>query len=319
MNVDIDELFVYPYSDVVGIGALLGYLSENSYTAVVANMLDMFPEEPLSEVVDGEDALLKELCRFYDLSNVREEDYDLVGDVGNVRANRDVAILKNGITHTLFRWSAPLIKHPLIFLDDKLKPMDLSEHWVGNARIADFTGTLLHYKLLNRLFDAVRREVESRSYPNRGGKYDKYLAVLGKAPRLLVKTETARELESPNDLVGTRFMVLSEGYLRLVEKEDKADGNPAARHTARLSKAFLQAATQAAEGSRKVSDVQERLNQRTHEVRRLKRRLKRRIEQLNSVQQQLEGVVNSRSWRLLDGLSRARKKLRARIEHVVGR
>src|SRR4028119_1076508 len=46
--VDIDELFDYPYSDVVDLGSLLGYLNERSYTAVVAQMLDMFPEEPLS-------------------------------------------------------------------------------------------------------------------------------------------------------------------------------------------------------------------------------------------------------------------------------
>src|SRR5215208_1542844 len=45
---DIDELFDYPYSDVVSLGTLLGYLNERSYTAVAAQMLDMFPEEPLS-------------------------------------------------------------------------------------------------------------------------------------------------------------------------------------------------------------------------------------------------------------------------------
>src|SRR5215211_1917211 len=46
--VDIDELFDYPFSDVVGLKALLRYLSSNGYTAMVAHMLDMFPAEPLS-------------------------------------------------------------------------------------------------------------------------------------------------------------------------------------------------------------------------------------------------------------------------------
>ena len=40
--VDVDELFDYPFSDVVGLGALLRYLNENRYTAMVAHMLDMF-------------------------------------------------------------------------------------------------------------------------------------------------------------------------------------------------------------------------------------------------------------------------------------
>jgi hypothetical protein len=46
---DIDELVDYPYSDVVSLASLLRYLNSKSYTAVAAQMLDMFPEEPLSE------------------------------------------------------------------------------------------------------------------------------------------------------------------------------------------------------------------------------------------------------------------------------
>jgi hypothetical protein len=295
LNVDIDELFAYPYSDVVGIGALLGYLNDNSYTAVVASVLDMFPEEPLSHVVVGdEDEPLKELHRFYDLSDLLEEAYESVGDVGNVLANPDVPILRGGTRHTLFGMNSLLIKHPLIFLDGKLKPMDLSEHWVGDARIADFTGVLLHYKLLNRLYDAVRREVESRNYPNRWGKYDRYLKVLEGAPSLTIKTETARELEGTNDLVGTRFMVLSEEYMRFVQREDRRLGNPPERHTDRLSSAFFQAATEAKVQSR-----------RAWQTRRL-------TDTAASLQQQLEGVLASRTWRVLDGLNRRIRRARAR-------
>src|SRR5215208_557630 len=69
--VDIDELFDYPYSEVIGLGSLLGYLNSNSYTAVAAQMLDMFPEEPLSAREENlEDESLKELLRFYDISNI---------------------------------------------------------------------------------------------------------------------------------------------------------------------------------------------------------------------------------------------------------
>src|SRR5215211_2755457 len=69
--VDIDELFDYPYSDVVGLDSFLGYLTERSYTAVAAQMLDMFPEEPLSGREENlEDEPLKERHRFYDISNI---------------------------------------------------------------------------------------------------------------------------------------------------------------------------------------------------------------------------------------------------------
>ena len=44
---DIDELFDWPYSDVVDLQSLLRYLNDEGYTALMAQMLDMFPEEPL--------------------------------------------------------------------------------------------------------------------------------------------------------------------------------------------------------------------------------------------------------------------------------
>src|ERR687889_1852938 len=72
---DIDELFDYPYSDVIGLGSLLRYLNGNSYTAVVTQILDMFPEEPLSGSRAGTvpDEPLKQRHRFYDISNLRRE------------------------------------------------------------------------------------------------------------------------------------------------------------------------------------------------------------------------------------------------------
>src|SRR5215208_1513269 len=72
--VDIDELFDYPYSDVIGLDSLLGYLNSKSYTAVTAQMLDMFPEKPLSgKVGEPEEPSLKELHRFYDISRIKRK------------------------------------------------------------------------------------------------------------------------------------------------------------------------------------------------------------------------------------------------------
>ena len=293
LNVDIDELFAYPYMDVVGLDALLGYLNENAYTAVVANVLDMFPEKPLTDAAGGGDEPLRELHRFYDLSDLRDEEYGSVGDIGNHLANPDVPILRGGIRRTLFGLTPLLIKHPLIFWDGRLKPVDLSEHWVGDARLADFTGVLLHYKLLNGLYAAVRREVASRRYPNRWGKYDRYLRVLEASPKLEIMVDTARELKSTNDLVGTRFMVLSEEYVRFVGREDRRLGNPPERHAERLSEAFFRAAAEAREQGRKA-----------YETGRL-------TEAVASLQRQLEGVLASRTWRMLDGLNRRIRRLGA--------
>jgi hypothetical protein len=69
---DIDELFDYPYSDLVSLGAFLRYLRSRSYTALATQMLDMFPEEPLSGQSKSVDEPLKERHRFYDISNIKK-------------------------------------------------------------------------------------------------------------------------------------------------------------------------------------------------------------------------------------------------------
>src|SRR5919106_1380136 len=102
--VDIDELFDYPYSDVVGLDSFLGYLSSNSYTAVAAQMLDMFPEEPLSGREGNlEDEPLKERNRFYDISNISRRSIKRRHyRHNNALENDDIVIFSSGIRGPTF-------------------------------------------------------------------------------------------------------------------------------------------------------------------------------------------------------------------------
>src|ERR671920_1365335 len=126
--VDIDELFDYPYSDIVGLGSLLRYLNERSYTAVAAQMLDMFPEEPLSgsgRPSELPDEPLKERHRFYDVSNISRismRGHPLFRN--NTLESDEVEALRGGIRQTLFGFRANLTKLPLVFSDGRVTPFD---------------------------------------------------------------------------------------------------------------------------------------------------------------------------------------------------
>ena len=291
LYVDIDELFEYPYSDVVDLKAMLGYLNENSYTAVVSYMLDMFPEKPLSEEDPlTEYAHLKESHRFYDLSDVRTLSYHDIGDIGNVLANEEIEILRAGVQWRIFGIHPLLTKHPLVFLDEKLRPMDLSDHWAGNARVADFTGILLHYKLSANLYKLVRREVEERRYVNRRGKYDRYIKVLEKNPDLLIKSDTSKELRSVNDLVGSRIVTLSRQYMRFVEDEEKRKGSFSEEgRTERLLDAFF--------------------NTRA-EVATMAQELERKRQQKLALEKQMRLIRSLGVWKVLTTLSRVKTGVR---------
>jgi glycosyl transferase family 2 len=241
---DIDELFDYPYSDVISLRSLLGYLNSKSYTAVVAQMLDMFPEKPLVDRAGKLDEPLKELHRFYDISNFWRtritEDPRCPPD--NTYENKEIAVFSGGVRNTVFGNKTLLTKHPLVFLDGEVRPA--GPHWCGSARVADFTGVLFHYKFLEGFLHEQSKQAEIRT----GGgsaRYKKYLEVLEKTPSLSIKNETSRELKSVNDLVGTQFVSVSRQYMNFVESEAQRNGHYSEEnHLEWLLDAFLNAKTE---------------------------------------------------------------------------
>jgi len=340
LSADIDELFDYPYSDVVSLKALLGYLREHRYTAVVCHMLDMFPEEISSDtraVISDEP--LKKLHRFYDTSDVQAYDYDLFHELmGNVVSNEEIEVLLGGVQRRLFKISPLLTKHPLVFFEEGVRPIDQSEHWVGGARLADFTGLFLHYKLSASLYGLVRREIEKRTYPNRHGKYDKYLQVLESATQLVMKDETSKKLEDVNELVGGRFMVVSKEYMEFVGEEDRKQGNPPAANFDRLFEAFFSARSEARAQQAQTNGRTRRWTEEIAEIRaqRAENQAKWAQQQVlnaeqqtqnarqhaEEVRQQILSVQSSRAWKTLEMMSRAKTAalgaisvLRDRIAH----
>src|SRR5215207_2252532 len=135
---DIDELFDYPYSDVISLSSLLRYLNERTYTAVVAQMLDMFPEEPLSGSASSPDEPLKERHRFYDISNVKKmsiKEHPRTADTNNTYQSDDIEFYSGGIRPIIFDCVPPwLTRWTPTFSDGKLKHFTYDAHRVDDAR-----------------------------------------------------------------------------------------------------------------------------------------------------------------------------------------
>jgi hypothetical protein len=337
LYVDIDELFDYPYSDIVGLGSLLGYLNNNSYTAVVAQMLDMFPEKPLTGRADILDEPLKELHRFYDLSDLRWKSIKEHPKcrLSNTYGSDEIAALSGGIRLTVFGSSAFLTKHPLVFLDGKVK--SAIPHWCRNARVADFTGVLFHYKFLDGLLHKQATQAEARPSRGRSGgdvRYKQYLEVLEKAPSLSIRTDTSKELKSVNDLVGTRVMTVSRQYMEFVEREEQRNGYYSEdRRAERVLEAFFNAKAEVTalleekqtmaeqvkilrrgktkqEKLRREKTKQEKEKTRLEEEsKELKQRILQLVEQNQRLKGQLRDIHSSKSWQLLSILNRIRAQL----------
>lgn len=339
--VDIDELFDYPFSDVVSLGSLLGYLNQRSYTAVVAHMLDMFPEGAITGSSDRRDVPLRELHRFYDLSRVSVRSYQSEEGLGNVASNDSIKILQGGVQKELFGINPQLTKHPLVFHDGEIRAVDRSEHWAGAARLADFSGVLFHYKMLG-LNDLARREVIERRYVNRHGKYDKYLGALEQYPELTANSETARELESTNDLIGTNFNVVSAEYLDFVKeefmREETSEAGAGSRDSAyhhsrtkQLEQILRAYSVRTKFLERRRANMENRAGNLERRNETLSERLKNVQQQNHDRQRQLESELNelrqraqslgatlddmrsSRSWILLDRINKIKISLVRRL------
>jgi hypothetical protein len=340
--VDIDELFDYPYSDVVGLDSLLRYLNSNSYTAVVAQMLDMFPEKPLSGRAGNLDEPLKELHRFYDISDLRRRNIREHPRCppDNTYGGDDIAAFSGGVRLSAFGVNTFLTKHPLVFLDGEVKPVKPGPHWHSSARVADFTGVLLHYKFLDEyLHKQAEKAVREEHRKVKGTVwYKTILEALDRPAGLSITTDASRELKSVNDLVGTQFMSVSRQYMRFVESEEQRNGDHSeGRWSERLFEALFDAKAEVTWLAEQVENMREqnrtlRRVPNQAEMRKLRRQLEQMRRELEQVRREVEKVQllrrgeledirrlnreladikSSRGWKIANGINVALIKTRS--------
>lgn len=221
LNVDIDELFDYPGSDTVPLGALLGYLRRQGATAMVAYLLDMFARENVFG--DARTVDLKAEYPCYDLSDVEKVGYFAPEIAAFCDENRlsdpRVGCYFGGVRRRVFggrqRAQFLLTKHPLIFLDGELQPV-VHPHYSNRARLADVTGALLHYKFTPSFKAKVSESVASSRYTEFAQRqYDDYHQTLARRSRLVIDGPGRRTLRDVRQLVDEGFLHASAAFREL--------------------------------------------------------------------------------------------------------
>ncbi|AHY46454.1 Glycosyl transferase family 2 [Rubrobacter radiotolerans] len=316
LYLDIDEVFDYPYSDVVGLGELLRYLTRRAYTAVVTQMLEMFPDRTLTAADGGREDDLEATHRFYDLSDVALFEYPAVlhdRATNNLVSNPEIKLHRGGIQTTLSGHLTIGIKHALVFMDGRLDPVNTSIHWVGNARLADITGLVKHYRFTTDFYERALRAVQEESYGGGSAKYRKYIEALKDTPGLRLRREGARELRNVEQLVEERFLTVSADYLMLMDRLERAarpDGILRHRNY-RLEQAFSALRTH-----REKDPDREKKRRLEEEVRELEGRLlagQTAVERLEcdnaSLRADISEVRDSKVMKALVRLARLRRKV----------
>ncbi len=206
LNVDIDELFDYPFSSLVRLPALCSYLDQHAMTAMRAHMLDCFAPGLLGSREGLADALLQEQYPLYDLHDVTVIDEPEYFD-------NMLPAYVGGIRKTIFdRGDFWLTKHPLVKTGSGVRAFEDGEHHVTGARYADVTGVLLHYKFTPSFRAYVEESVRRGQHWNDSEEYRAYKDVLKKEPRLSLQQGTSRRWKGVDALVDEGFLMMSDAY-----------------------------------------------------------------------------------------------------------
>lgn len=302
---DIDELFDYPYSDIVGLNSLFRYLDSKAYTAVVAQMLDMFPAEPLANKRKKVDKPLKESHRFYDISNVKKKTMrETPQSRKNTIESDEVEVCFKGIRDTLFGTKPNLTKFPLVLSNGKVIPADGGDHTISGARVADLTCVLLHYKFVDQHFHKqVDQAVEEENYARNSAKYKMYKEVLDNSSSLQIMSETAQELTHTDELLENQFLVASEDYMNWVDaQERKLTLQNIGEEQRELAEAVLKSRASEREKILRIQQLERRLRKIKQTNRRNRKRVSLAVEhaeKLNFREQRLQKQVDHLKKRII--------------------
>ena len=211
---DIDELFDYPFSGELPLAGLLRYLHQRRFTAVVAQMLDMFSDLPLADVESAPDDRLKEKYAYFDITAVDKHPYEW-----SEWPRPEIAMHRGGIRLSVFGTNNGLTKAALVLMDGKVKPF-VEWHQAAGAAVADVSCVLMHYPFVSTFRQKVAEAVQTGRYgATTTDEYVGYARELARNPRLSMMRSSARRFTGLEALIADGFLIVSDEYVRWVRDQ----------------------------------------------------------------------------------------------------
>jgi len=165
LAVDPDEILEYFGSKKISLQTLIGDLEKNKFTGVVAYMLDMIPENKLSEIskTTFEESIKRNV--FYSLDDIYsygyyDKDCPIHGIIKNNKLNYENVEWKfGGIRKKYFGEECCLTKHPIFYYKNGVIPF-VHPHLTTGLSLADFTVVLKHYKFSGTYIEREKKLID---------------------------------------------------------------------------------------------------------------------------------------------------------------
>jgi len=206
--VDIDEFFSYPFDEYLSFHNFINYLNNHNFNAVVTQMLDLFPEKDLLDSSSISNTEFREVHRFYNSKSVERYKYNITENF-NISPKLNTHV--GGVRKSEFNVdSIALTKHALLRFTEEIEiPND---HELRNARVADVSTLLLHYKFVGDFVNYFKKSVAEGNHFNNSAEYKKYVDKIESSSTLVLYNEDCRQITSSSELIEDGFIIISPNY-----------------------------------------------------------------------------------------------------------
>ena len=219
---DMDELFDFEGADQIGLPGLTRYLQAQGHTALVAQMLEMFPSEPLFAVTGLSYAQAVAAFDWYDLRQVLHRSYHDPETAfswylrRNTLSDPRIEMLFGGTRKRVFGEDCCLTKHPLVHVGGGVQP-GVHPHAATGVSLADFTALIRHYKFAGNVAARDADTVARGAIPH--GEDRARLARFERDADLTLWSGEAQRFSGLGPLYDQGFLIRSPAFTRYLEEE----------------------------------------------------------------------------------------------------
>ena len=222
LTIDVDELFVYPRYESLGLRDFCKFLDSMNAEVVFALMIDMYPKGAIESCRYERGKPFLDFCSYFDPDPGRKKEIGQVGYFPPIQVLGGVR--ERAFWHGRFKKTLPpcISKVPLIRWRKGMRYIS-AQHLHSGARLSDIQAALLHFKFLaafhqttaNSLKD--NRDVAEKGLEERAA----YIEMLQKNPEFSLYDERSVNFRNSAQLVGLGWMSESEAYRKYVRRFSK--------------------------------------------------------------------------------------------------
>lgn len=211
MILDVDEFFDYPFSDSLKLNDLITYLHKNKFTALVAQMIDLYPDSNILQQTTDD---FLTFHSFYSIAAKKNISIPTLTSQTCEISNAAIEYYMGGWRDKIFDVGDILLtKMPLLYGADGVSLVH--DHFAHKAHVADISCVIRHYKFHSSFSAYVDESVKNENHYNSSAEYKRYQKLISKNEDLVFYNSDSRPFVL-FDLLKDNYIFVSENFIDFV-------------------------------------------------------------------------------------------------------